>query len=408
VTDIQGHTADGWGKVADAFRSSFEQNRELGSAVAVYAGGKPVVDLWAGVADGRTGRPWTEDTVAVVFSTTKGATALCANMLVESGQLDLDAPVARYWPEFGAAGKENVLVRWLLSHRTGLPAMDVDLTLEEVCAWDPVIKALEAQRPYWTPGEQHLYHGITYGFLVGEVVRRVTGKTLGTFFADEIAGPLGLDAWIGLPAAVEPRVAHLVLESPPPDMAAHFEQAGVDSETARLLAEAAATSRADPDSVFARAGTLGGAYADGLVTEEGGHNARIVRASEQPGTNMVSDARSLARMYAATTTDVDGVRLLQPETVAAMSASQTLNSTPYGPPPVLDDPSPYGVGVWRSSRFLPLLGPRSFGHPGAGGSLGFGDPAAAIGFGYVTNYMLGDPTWGRVNDLVAAVAECTG
>ena len=407
MTNIQGYTAEGWGKVADAFRSNYKHGRELGSACAVYAGDELVVDLWAGVADTRCSRPWEEHTIAVVFSTTNGATALCAHMLAERGDLDLDAPVTRYWPEFGAAGKEDVRVRWFLSHQAGLPAVDVDLTLDEVCAWEPVIRALEAQKPYWTPGEQHMYHALTYGFLIGEVVRRITGKTLGTFFDEEVAGPLGLDSWIGLPEELEPRVAHLVVEPPSRDPVAVYGRAGIDSKTAHALVEWMQTVAADPDSVVARSGSFGQAYPGALVTEDGGHNARIVRASEQPGSNMVSDARSLARMYAATITDVNGVRLVQPQTLDAMSVIQTSSSTPYGVIPGAEEfQTPLSLGFSRPSRFLPLLGKRSFGHPGAGGSLGFADPDVEIGFGYVMNYMTSDPANLRINDLVAAVGEC--
>jgi CubicO group peptidase (beta-lactamase class C family) len=164
---------------------------EVGAACSVYVGGRPVVNLWGGLADRDADRPWREDTIVQVASTTKGATAICAHMLAQRGLLDLDAPVIGYWPEFGAAGKENILVRWLLSRQAGLPVVDGPLTFEQACAWDPVIRALEAQRPLWRPGTQHVYHAMTYGFLVGEVVRRITGKSLGTFFAEEIAAPSG-------------------------------------------------------------------------------------------------------------------------------------------------------------------------------------------------------------------------
>ena len=204
---VRGNVEKGWGKVADVFRANFEGNPgEVGAACCVYVGGRPVVDLWAGFADREASRPWNEDTIALVASTTKGATAICAHLLAQRGELDLDAPAADYWPEFGAAGKEQILVRWLLSHQAGLPVVDSPLTFEDACAWHPVIRALEAQRPLWQPGTEHLYHAHTFGFLVGEVVRRITGKTLGTFFADEVAAPLGLSAWIGLPAEQEERV----------------------------------------------------------------------------------------------------------------------------------------------------------------------------------------------------------
>jgi CubicO group peptidase (beta-lactamase class C family) len=189
ATNVQGHVEDGWGPVADAFRANFEGNPgEAGAACCVYAGGRPVVDLWGGYADSTAKRPWNEDTIVQVASTTKGATAICAHMLVQRGELDLDAPVVEYWPEFGANGKEQIPVRWLLSHQAGLPVIDTPLTIEEAYAWDPVIHALEAQKPLWVPGTEHVYHSMTFGYLVGEVVRRISGRSLGTFFADEVAG----------------------------------------------------------------------------------------------------------------------------------------------------------------------------------------------------------------------------
>ena len=172
--------------------------------------GSKVVDLWGGVADPATNRPYGESTLQLVFSTTKGATAACANLLMQRGQLDIDAPVVTYWPEFGTAGKENIPVRWLLCHKAGLPIIDKPLSLAEVLEWDPVVAALSVQEPVWEPGTAHGYHALTYGWLVGEVVRRVDGRSLGTFFAEEIAEPLGLEFWIGLPESQEHRVAPLI------------------------------------------------------------------------------------------------------------------------------------------------------------------------------------------------------
>ncbi|HEX9530315.1 MAG TPA: serine hydrolase domain-containing protein, partial [Acidimicrobiales bacterium] len=218
MPEVLGHVDDGWGKVADAFRSNLEDH-DLGAAFCAEVGGRRVVDVWGGVADARTGRPWQEDTIAVVFSVTKGAVAICANRLVERGELDLDEPVATYWPEFAAHGKGAIPVRWLLTHQAGLPVVDVPLTVQDVCAWYPVIRALEAQRPLWEPGSRHAYHAHTFGFLVGEVVRRAHGRTVGAMFAGDVARPLGLSAWIGLPEGEEDRVAHLRAAPPaPPEM----------------------------------------------------------------------------------------------------------------------------------------------------------------------------------------------
>src|SRR5688572_14315514 len=210
MTDIGGSVEPGFEGVADAFRANFEQHGEVGAATSVYVAGRKVVDLWGGVADRAAGTPYTEDSLQLVFSTTKGATAACANLLAQRGDLDVDAPVAHYWPEFKAAGKGDIPVRWLLCHKAGLPYVDAELTLEEALAWDPMIRALEEQAPVWEPGTAHGYHATTYGWLVGEVVRRISGKSLGTFFHDEIAEPLGLEFWIGLPDEQQARVAPLL------------------------------------------------------------------------------------------------------------------------------------------------------------------------------------------------------
>lgn len=209
VSTLDGRVATGWERVADAFKRNFDEANELGAAVAVYAGSECVVDLWGGVADARSDVPWQRDTVVPVFSSTKGATAICAHMLVERGLLDLDAPVAQYWPEFGQAGKERIPVRWLLTHQAGLPFVDADLGFEDLQAEAPVLRALEKQAPLWEPGTRFAYHAVTFGHLVGEVIRRVSGSRLADFFAEEVARPLGLQAWMALPIEEHVSLAHL-------------------------------------------------------------------------------------------------------------------------------------------------------------------------------------------------------
>jgi CubicO group peptidase (beta-lactamase class C family) len=196
--EVGGHVAPGFEGVRDAFAHNFVEHGEEGASYAFYVGGTKVVDIWGGVRDD-TGAPYGEDTLQIVFSSTKGATAVCAHLLAERGLLDIDAPVVTYWPEFGQAGKETIPVRWLLTHQAGLPTVDARLTRAEALAWEPVIRALEVQLPLWEPGVAHGYHALTYGHLVGEVVRRIDGRSLGTFFHDEIAAPYGLEFWIGLP-----------------------------------------------------------------------------------------------------------------------------------------------------------------------------------------------------------------
>ncbi|MGW0810653.1 serine hydrolase domain-containing protein [Nonomuraea sp. NPDC002799] len=404
---VNGHAEDGWGKVADAFQANFEGSPgEVGASCCVYVGGRPVVDLWGGLADSETRRPWKKDTIALVASTSKGATAICAHMLAERGELDLDAPVVKYWPEFGAGGKEGIPVRWLLSHQAGLPVVDGPFTFEDACAGDPVIRALEAQRPEWEPGTEHVYHSITYGYLVGEVVRRVSGKSLGTFFADEVAGPLGLSAWIGLPEEQEENVARieaapLVLEEMTAGM---IESTGLDADTVTRWIAAVWGE----DSIQARAGSLGGAFDDAAEFLHG----RAYHAAEFPAANMLTDARSLARMYAATVSEVDGVRLLNPATVEQAIEVQTDRTRMHGLPADLDLPADrsfnMSLGFWRACPPMPMTGPKAFGHPGSGGSIAFGDPDAEVGFGYVMNlysYQAGER---RARNLADAVRSCLG
>ena len=402
---VQGHVEEGWGNVADAFRANFEgKPGEVGAACCVYAGGRPVVDLWGGLADREANRPWNEDTITLVASTTKGATAICAHLLVQRGELDLDAPVVQYWPEFGANGKDEIPVRWLLSHQAGLPVIDTPLTFEDACAWHPVIRALEAQKPLWQPGTEHLYHAHTFGFLVGELVRRITGRTLGTFFADEVAAPLGLSAWIGLPSEREEQVTRITyapfaVEELTTGM---IEATGLDEETVTAWIGALYS----PGSAAARAGELGGAFdptSDFM-------NGSAFLAAEFPSSNMVAEARSLARMYAATVSEVDGVRLLDPATVETMTVVQTDKTKMHGLPPGLEVPADrsfyMSLGFWRACPPMPLAGPWSFGHPGSGGSIAFADPDAGVGFGYAPNLWSWNIAEPRAKNLVASVVAC--
>lgn len=418
MISVEGHVEPGWDRVAEEFRKTFESYGEVGAALSVYQTGRPVVDLWAGIADKRSGRAWNDDTVAVVFSTTKGATAICAHMLVEQGKLNLDAPVAQYWPAFAGAGKEKVLVRHLLSHQAGLVLIDAKLTTEDACAWNPVIRALESQKPLWPAGSQVMYHSLTFGFLIGELVRRVTGMTLGAFFADAVAAPLGLDAWIGLPIEIRPRVAHLEPATDQLDSLTLFVRAmqrlGKNTPEIREAYAAVISVMEAPESPYMR-DDLGGSFPF-LVTEDGYHNDPAVWGAELPSTNLISDARSLARMYAATIGTIDGVRLLNRETVATMSTVTSTDVPRYGMPVPGTDGLPaaaqtamdlyqarYSLGFWSPFPAMPLLGPRSFGHPGFGGSLAFADPDAEIALGYVPNHMGSDLR--RTRDITAAITQ---
>jgi CubicO group peptidase (beta-lactamase class C family) len=382
----EGFTAPGFEGVRDVFENNFAKADEIGASFAVYHRGKKVVDLWGGVADSATGKQWDERTMALLFSQTKAITAMCANKLAQEGKLDTDAPVATYWPEFAANGKENIPVSFLLSHQAGLAwvdGVDGEMTTEEAFSWDPVVDRLAEQVPHWVPGERHGYHAMTYGWLVGEVIKRVTGRTVGTYFREEIATPLGVDFWIGLPASEEPRVA--VLEGGIADATA------AEDPNVRLLMD----EFIGPDTILGKS-LFAPCYA---FAEPRIFNSRAMHAAELPGANGIGEARSIARLYAACIGDIDGIRIISEEQLER--ATRQLTS---GPDIVLMDIDiQFGLGFMVCSDLIQLGGPASFGHFGAGGSLGWADPVADLAFGYVMNKLemnlAGDP---RSFDLVNA------
>lgn len=369
MPEIGGDTAPGFEGVREAFAANLADGQEVGAAVGVYLHGRKVVDLWGGIADPETGRRWERDTLQVVFSTTKGVTAACAHLLSQRGELDLDAPVAEYWPEFAAHGKDRVPVRWLLTHQAGLPAIDHPITPAEAIAWHPMVTALAAQRPFWEPGTEHGYHAHTYGWLVGEVVRRVTGRSLGTFLAEEIAAPLGLDLWIGLPETERRRVSRIV--AAPLDLDA---LARIDLDALPEPAREVMGAYADPTSLTRRSMAV--------VTPPLNHDDPDEQAAEMPSTNGICTARALARFYAALIGEVDGQRILASDTLAAATAEQV-----SGTDRVLRVPVRIGTGFGLPTPDAFWYSPTAFGFPGYGGSLGFADPANGLAFGYVMNHI---------------------
>jgi CubicO group peptidase (beta-lactamase class C family) len=381
--EINGTVADGYGAVADAFSKNFDDHGELGAAFALYVDGEPKVDIWAGVADKRTGRSWTDDTLQLVYSATKGAAAICVARLVEAGLVSYDEPVATYWPEFAANGKASITVAQMMSHQAGLPYATALLSFDDLMAVTPVVEALGAQAPVWEPGSRHGYHAVTYGWLAGELVRRVDGRRIGQYFADEVAGPLGLDFWIGLPESEELRVSRLEIAPPP-----------TDPDALAMMMQIAGPGTMGFNALF-----MSGVMFTG---PDDAFNSREVHATEMPAANGITTARSLARMYAATVGAVDGIRLTNDTTVAAVRA-EAVN----GPDACLVVPSRFGMGFMLDGELTPMLSPASFGHAGAGGSLGYADPDAKVGYGYVMNQMAGgiadDP---RTINLTNAIRNC--
>ena len=373
LAGIEGFAVEGFGPVADAFAANFTEGLEVGAACCVYVDGRPVVDLWAGLADPATGMPWREDTPTVIFSISKALLAVLAHQQVEDGRLDLDRPIAEYWPEFAQAGKSAIPVRWVLNHRAGLMAVDRNLSLDEVLAWTPVIKAIEVQAPLWEPGSTWQYHPLTFGWLIGEVLRRITGRTPGDLLRSRVVDPLHLDLWLGLPEAEEPRVANRVR--------------AVDEATE------------EPDSVVERARTMGSAFAGSLAAV---FNDRRIHSAEVPAAGAIGTAQALAKMMAATVAEVAGIRLLRPDTVAGLIRPESESPSWLGTESVQER---FSAGFMLDSDACRLLGPASFGHDGAGGELAFADIEHRVGFGYVASQM-GDADDPRAHRLVTALRSC--
>ena len=393
-TPIDGVVAPGFEKVRDAFINNFEEHGDVGAAFSLHVEGRKVVDLWGGrtTPDGK--QPYGEDALQLVFSTTKGATAACAHLLASRGQLDIDAPVASYWPEFAQAGKADLPVRYLLCHKAGLPTIDAQLSLEEALAWKPVIEALELQAPLWQPGTAHGYHALTYGWLVGEVVRRIDGRSLGAFFHDEFAVPLGLEFWIGLPSSQEGRVVTLLDDLIPQ----------ADNPEIKALID----QFIGPQTLIGQALTLNGTFA-----EPGCFNLPAVHAGELGAAGGITNARSLSRFYAGLIGVVDGGPAGPLLPAGQVEQARTVQAS--GPDRVLSIPgvpkidTTFGLGFMTTSTFSAFGGAGAFGHYGAGGSVGFADPENMIAAGYVMNKMTqnlnGDP---RTSGLIRASYEAVG
>ena len=374
MSEIRGTVEAGYEPVREAFERNFVENGDIGAGFCLYVDGAKVVDLTGGVRD-TDGTAYDDTTLQLVFSSTKGVTATCAHLLAQRGELDLDAPVADYWPEFSAAGKADIPVRWLLSHQAGLVDVDRAMTVEEALDWTTICDALADSPPLWEPGTGYGYHAVTYGWLVGEVVRRVAGVDFGEFVRREISEPLGLDLWVGLPDGEQHRVSPLI-NSGMPGLPAAEPAGDADSQTDAPSLVGMLDMLLGEGNLLGRALTApGGAFADDQVWNE----ARV-RSAQVPAANGVTNAASLARMYAALVSEVDGVRLLDADTLERAIAPQVSGPSTV---PLLD--IPFALGFMTHSPLSPLLDGRSFGHYGAGGSLGFADPDRRVAGAYVMN-----------------------
>ncbi|MGI5283195.1 serine hydrolase domain-containing protein [Nonomuraea polychroma] len=360
---VQGTCDPGFSQVAEEFEANLASRGEVGASVCVIVDGEVVVDLWGGEA--APGVPWQRDTIGHVWSCTKGATALCAHMLAARGELDLDAPVVRYWPEYGAQGKDATLVRHLLAHQAGLPALREPLPPGAFYDWKLMAERLAEEEPFWAPGTAHGYHALTFGYLVGEVVRRVSGRSLGTFFREEVAEPLGLEFWLGLPEEQEGRVAPTIAADPPQIPPTFYIRAFTDPASIPAL----------------------------LLAHEGGYMApgesdsRQAHAAEFGAIGGITNARGLAGMYRPLS--LGGGDLVSREQLQVMAFTAVA-----GGDTVLAVPTHFSLGFMKSvdNRYLPpadsegaLMSATAFGHAGMGGSVGFCDPAARLAFGYTMN-----------------------
>jgi CubicO group peptidase (beta-lactamase class C family) len=387
--DADGYVAPGWEPVKAAFEKNFELGEEVGASAAVYHRGEKVVDICGGRFDTTSDRPYDDSTLQLMFSTTKGIVAIAAAMCVQRGLFDYDDKVTTHWPEFAAHGKGDATVAQLLSHQCGLIAPDVAVTLADALDWKTITSMLADTKPDWPIGTGHGYHAVTFGFLAGELIRRTDGRSPGQFLADEIAGPLDVELWIGLPEEQEPRVSPIIgrplnEDNPDPAIKAMLE-------------------------MFIGPGTRGGRALflnDALRGDDGVFNRRDVHAAEVPAANGIGTAAALAKVYAATLGPVDGVQLLTEEVRDCARAT----ITPAGEPDLcLIMPTTFGMGFMTHGGFTPYSGPGSYGHSGAGGSNAFAQPERDLAVGYVMNKMAAnlaaDARAQRITTAAAAVAD---
>ncbi|KQH79325.1 esterase [Mycobacterium gordonae] len=360
---IHGSCASDFVGVRDAFERNFTLRQEAGAAVAVWVDGNLVVNLWGGHADAAGRRPWREDTLTTVLSGTKGLTSTCVHQLADRGELDLDAPISRYWPEFGQAGKEDITLAMVMSHRSGVIGPRTRVTTEQLCDWDYVCGQLAIAEPWWKPGTAQGYHMTTFGFILGEVFRRVTGRTIGQYLRTEIAGPIGAEIHIGLTQAEQLRCAERV-----------------NKPTGRqLLAELRAPS--DPTSLddHPKAGmsiSMGFLADDDLDTE----NLHLWRQLEFPGTNAQVSALGMATFYNALAQE----KLLSREHMDRVRVCQGGFEPDLVLGPRVADHG-WGLGYMLNQRCINGPNPHMFGHGGLGGSFAFVDLEHRIGYGYVSN-----------------------
>jgi CubicO group peptidase (beta-lactamase class C family) len=369
VTDgaISGLCDPAFSKVADEFHNNFAERGEVGASVCIYVDGKCVVDLWGGIADQANGRTWDQDTIVPVFSTTKGLAALCLHVLASRGLIDFEEPVARYWPEFAANGKADISVATMISHQAGLAVWQQPLPVDALYDWELAAGRLAAEAPLWEPGTAHGYHGLTIGWLMGELIRRVDGRSIGRFFHEEVAKPLDADAWIGLPEYEHHRVATL-----------YMADVDFNSPFFRKLQN-------EPDWYGCKMGTNDGGDIRGDTV-----NSARRWSMEHASAGGIANARSIARVYAPLALDgsVNGIRIVGEAMLPGMRTVRSASHRDL----ILQLPTTFTLGFSKTwgARHLGqgehvIIGEQAFGTPGMGGSIGFADGQACMSFGYAMN-----------------------
>ncbi|MBK6581076.1 MAG: beta-lactamase family protein [Sandaracinaceae bacterium] len=396
---IHGHHDPRWTRVRDAFAAGFASGDEWGASLAVWHAGELVVDLWGGMADVERQRPWQADTLTTVFSCTKALVALAFLMLNDRGQLDYDAPVARYWPGFGTHGKERITVRTLLNHRAGLHGLDGPVTLDDIEQRPEQVTALlERQSPRWTPGQDQGYHAVTYGLYADVLFRRIAGESIGTFLRREVTKPLGADAFLGLPVEYETRVATNYPVTTRERLLRIIPKAAASQGTEGRVYRSV-MSGGDAARAFAYPRELGPAGIHNF-------NTRRVHAMELPWGNGIANGRGLCRVFAALANggELDGVQLVRAETIEPVMRRQGWSERDR----VLNKPIGWSQGFLKEGTAVFSPNTESFGHSGAGGALAWADPVARVSIGYAMNkmdHMIRSP---RALALCHAVYECVG
>ncbi len=393
---VKGEVASGFGPVREVLEESFARGEEWGASLCVAHAGRVVVDLWGGVRDRERQIPWTADTLSTGFSSTKGMVALCFLMLADRGLLDYDAPVAKYWPEFAQRGKSEVTVRCLLNHRAGLIGVAEPITLDLIeTRPERVAEILAEQLPSWTPDTNQGYHGVTYGLYAQELFKRITGESLGAFLRREISEPLGADVYLGLPQELESRVAKNYAATTRERIFHIVPQLLLTTNEGRVFRQV--VSGGDAARAFAHPAELGPSGIDNF-------NTRRVHALELPWANALMSARGLCRVYSALALGgaVDGVRLVQRETIGPVLERQSWSAEDR----VLRKPLGWSQGFLKEELGMFSPNQSSFGHPGAGGALGWCDPESQLAIGYLPNKMAYHIRSPRARRLCRTIYEC--